>query len=145
MGKRPLAMLAELAQERRDAAGRRLARSLALLKDSQERLALLQRYRDEYGQRYARTGMGGASPGELQNFRGFLERLDQAVAQQRAEVEALARGASDSRGRWLEEHTKGKSLDVLAGRAQDAARATEARKLQKLLDEFSGRLAPQTS
>ena len=142
--KRPLALLAELAQERRDAAGRRLGRSLAALKDSESRLALLEGYRDEYKQRYARTGKSGAGPEELRNFRAFLERLDTAVTQQRAEVEALERGAIESRARWLDERTRGKSLDVLTERADYAERASEARRLQKLLDEFSGRLAPQT-
>ena len=142
--KRPLALLVELAQERRDAAGQRLGRSLLLLKDSESRLALLERYRDEYQDRYTRTGTSGVGPQELRNFREFLERLDKAVAQQRAEVEALARGASESRGRWLTERTRGKSLDVLSGRAADAERASEARQQQKLLDEFSGRQTPAT-
>jgi flagellar FliJ protein len=141
MKKKSIAMLAELAQERRDAAGQRLAQALTLLKDSEARLALLERYRGEYGERYARSAEGGIAPGELRNFRGFLERLDQALAQQRAEVEALSRGALECRAHLLQEHTRGKSFDVLAGRAEDAARAGEARRLQKLLDEFSGRLA----
>ena len=142
--RRPLEFLAELAQERRDAAGRRLGRSLTLLKDSESRLALLERYRDEYRQRYARTGSGGVGADKLRNFRGFLERLDQAVAQQRAEVEALARGADESRGRWLTERTRGKSFDVLTERAESAERTAEARRLQKLLDEFPRRLASET-
>jgi len=139
---RPLALLAELAQERRDAAGRRLGRSLAALKDSESRLALLERYRNEYRQRYARAGTGGVGASELRNFREFLERLDQAVAQQRAEVDALMRGSSELRGRWLQERTRGKSLDMLTERADSADRATEERRLQRLLDEFSGRSAP---
>src|SRR5262245_44858258 len=139
--RRPLELLAELAQERRDAAGRRLGQSLSLLKDSESRLTLLERYRAEYQQRYARAGSSGVGANELRNFRGFLERLDQAVAQQRAEVEALSRGAHESRGRWLKERTRGKSLDVLTERAENAERAAEARRLQKLLDEFPRRLA----
>lgn len=141
--KRPLALLAELAQERRDAAGRRLGRSLALLKESESRLALLERYRDEYKQRYARTAKSGAGADELRNFREFLERLDTAVGQQRGEVEALTRAASESRGRWLDERTRGKSLDVLTERAAGAERAGEARRLQKLLDEVALRWTPQ--
>ena len=140
--RRPLALLAELAQERRDAAGRRLGRSLAALKDSESRLALLTRYRDEYRARYTRTGADGAAASELRNFREFLERLDKAVLQQRSEVEALARGSAELRGRWLKERTHGKSLDVLTERAESAEHAAEARRLQKLLDEFAGRSAP---
>ena len=140
--RRPLALLAELAQERRDAAGRRLGRSLAALKDSEARLALLERYRNEYRDRYARAGSGGVGASELRNFREFLERLDKAVLQQRSEVETLTRGSAELRGRWLKERTHGKSLDVLTERAESADRAAEGRQLQKLLDEFAGRTAP---
>jgi len=141
MTRSSLALLSDLAQEKRDAAGKRLGRSLAMLNDSQGRLAMLERYRDEYHRRYAAAGQGGVAPGELRNFRQFLERLDQAIAQQRAEMVARARGVSESRSRYLEARLRGKSLDVLSGRAEDAARQGEARRLQKLVDEFAGRLA----
>src|SRR4051812_49077926 len=84
--KAPLSLLAELAQGRRDDAGRVLARSLALLKDSEARLAMLESYRNEYRRRYAANGKTGIAPHELRNFRDFLERLDKAIAQQRAEA-----------------------------------------------------------
>jgi flagellar FliJ protein len=138
---RQLSVLANLAEERRDAAGRRLGRSLALLEESRRRQALLAKYREDYRARLARAAAEGVSGDELRNYSGFLERLEQAIAQQRAEVEALERGVAEQRARWLDERRKERSIDVLAERAEDAARAAEARRLQKLLDEFSARIA----
>jgi flagellar FliJ protein len=141
--KAPLSLLAELAQGRRDDAGRVLARSLALLKDSEARLAMLESYRNEYRRRYAANGKTGIAPHELRNFRDFLERLDKAIAQQRAEAESLARAAGESRRQWLAEHARGRSMEVLVGRAERVEHAGNERRLQKLLDEFSARLSPQ--
>ena len=138
---RQLAVLAELAVERREAAGRRLRQSIDLLQASLQRLAMLERYRDDYRGRLARAGAGGVAADELRNFNGFLARLEEAHAQQRAEVEALERGVREQRGRWLDERRKERSIDVLAERAEDAARVAESRRLQKLLDEFSARIA----
>jgi len=138
---RQLTMLTDLAQERRDAAAKRLGRSLAVLKESEKRLALLAQYREDYRRRMAESAARGMSGDELRNFREFISRLDEAVAQQKNEVTTLTEGVADCRGRWLLERRKERSYDVLTERVDLEAREREGRRLQKLLDEFSGRAA----
>ncbi|MBK8064499.1 MAG: flagellar export protein FliJ [Betaproteobacteria bacterium] len=138
---RQLSMLAELAHERRDAAAKRLARAAAAHKESQSKLDLLERYREDYRQRLADAAAQGLAGDELRNFRMFLTRLDQAIEQQRAEAEALLRGMNDCRTRWMSERRRERSFDVLVDRADLATRQRDDRRVQKLMDEFAGRLA----
>lgn len=138
---RQLAMLTDLAHERRDAAAKKLGRAIAFLTESEKRLALLAQYREDYRKRLAETSARGASGEELRNFRGFVARLDEAIEQQRTEVETLKQGVAECRGQWLSERRRERSFDVLTERADLEARAAEARRLQKILDEFSGRMA----
>lgn len=137
--------LAQLARERCEAAGARLGKSLALLGESRSRLTLLERYRDEYRGRFASAGSQGITRDGLRNFREFLARLEQAIAQQRAEVAVLERGTEDARALWLAARRREQSFDILFDRAQIESRAIEARQLQKMLDEHSGRAAADAS
>lgn len=132
-----LSRLLGLAKEKKDAAALRLTKSLALVRESQSRLELLERYREEYRGKLRGAGSQGMSSDELRNFRGFLAKLDEAIAQQAAEVEALKKGATDCQGRWQAERRREKSFDVLAGRADERDRAGEAKRLQKMIDEFA--------
>lgn len=136
-----LTMLTDLAQERHDRAAKKLARALTMLKDSESRLALLENYCAEYRARLARNAATGVAPAEMRNFLDFIARLEEAVGQQRAEVEAIKKGVADCRTGWLLERRRKHSYEVLIERADLAQREVEARRLQKLVDEFAGRAA----
>ena len=136
-----LAMLTDLADERHDRAAKKLARALSMLKDSESRLALLQDYCADYHARLAQSAASGVAPAELRNYREFIARLEEAIAQQRTEVEALNKGVADCRTGWMLERRRKQSYAVLIDRADLATREVEARRLQKLVDEFAGRAA----
>lgn len=138
---RQFALLSDLAQERRDAAARKLARALKLLTESKARLELLEKYASDYRVRLALNVSHGVTADELRNFREFIAKLGEAIGQQRAEVETLARGVTDCRNGWMFARREGLSFDVLAERAEASAREVESRRLQKLVDEFAGRVA----
>ena len=136
-----LTLLTDLADERRDRAARKLARALAMLKDSESRLVLLETYCTDYRARLAQSAANGVAPDEMRNFRDFIARLEEAIAQQRAEVAALQHGVAECRSGWLLERRRKQSFEVLIERADLDAREAEARRLQKLVDEFAGRAA----
>lgn len=138
---RQLNLLAGLAQDRRDAAARRLGRAQSLLKESQSRHALLEGYCADYRARLAQNASAGVSADEMRNFREFIRKLEEAIRQQRAEVEMLERGVADCRNAWMRARREGRSFDVLSERFETALREREARRLQKLVDEFAGRVA----
>ena len=130
-----LTMLTGLAEESRDRAAKKLAHALKMQKDSESRLALLEDYRA----RLVRNAANGVAPAELRNFRDFIARLEEAIRQQRAEVEAIKKGVAECRTGWMLERRRKHSYEVLIERADLTQRELEARRLQKLVDEFAGR------
>jgi flagellar FliJ protein len=136
-----LTMLTDLAEERHDRAAKKLARALTMLRDSESRLALLENYCTDYRARLARNAAAGVAPAEMRNFRDFIARLEEAIGQQRTEVEAIKKGVADCRTGWMLERRRKQSYEVLIERADLAQREVEARRLQKLVDEFAGRAA----
>lgn len=138
---RQLTMLTDIAQDRREKAARNLGRTLSLLKESESRLALLESYCGDYRSRLARSTVTGISPDELRNFRDFIVKLEEAIGQQRAEVDVIRRAVGACRDGWLLERRREHSYEVLAERVQIGVRAEESRRLQKLTDEFAGRVA----
>lgn len=138
---RQLNLLSGLAHERGEVAAKRLGRSLALLRESESRLALLQSYFADYRGRLARNAAHGVSADEMRNFREFIRKLEQAIGQQRAEVEALERAVVENRRGWMHARREGRSFEVLSERAESLAREAESRRLQKIVDEFAGRAA----
>lgn len=138
---RQLSMLADIAQDRREKAARNLGRTLSLLKESEARLTLLESYCGDYRSRLAQNTATGVSADELRNFRDFIGKLEEAIGQQRAEVEAIRQAVVVCRDGWLVERRREHSYEVLTERAQLGIRAEESRRLQKLTDEFAGRVA----
>ena len=137
----PMQTLQARAEEATEEALRRLAELQNSSRESEARLVLLQRYRDEYRVKLDTATRGGVSAIELSNFRAFLARLEEAIAQQNADVAhwhaAVARGRSD----WQEAERRARSYAVLNDRRANQARGVAARIEQKQSDEFAARLA----
>ena len=136
-----LTMLTGLAEESHDRAAKKLAHALKMQKDSESRLTLLENYCADYRARLVRSAANGVAPAELRNFRDFIARLEEAIRQQRAEVEAIKKGVAECRTGWMLERRRKHSYAVLIERADLTQREFEARHLQKLVDEFAGRAA----
>ena len=83
--RRPLELLAELAQERRDAAGRRLGRSLTLLKDSEHPedgfyFIALNRYRTDLpGGVFGKMAVNVAADSARESTESYLTATKQAI------------------------------------------------------------------
>ena len=136
-----LTRLTDLARDRREVAARKLGRSLSFLRESEARLGMLGQYCADYHTRLAQSAANGVSVEEMRNFREFITRLEAAIGQQRQEVEALQQGVTDCRNGWLAERRRKRAFEVLIERADLTEREADARRLQKLVDEFAGRAA----
>lgn len=140
-----LEMLRDLAAERRDVALARLADMLGGCRTSEERLMLLERYRDEYRDRFARAAGAGMSPAELANFRTFLHRLGAAIDAQASEVSKWKTAVVAGESHLASERRRTQSFDVLIERRAQAARQKDARREQKLTDEIGARMAERAA
>ena len=137
-----LDLVIRVAADRRDAAALALAGSRRQVEAARRKLEMLSRYLQEY---LARTngGMqaGGTDPVRVANTRAFIDKLDQAILQQQAEVATCDTHAAGCLRDLTARETTLKSLETLRERRADEARRDESRREQKRTDEFGARAA----
>jgi flagellar FliJ protein len=131
--------LVELAGADSDIAARRLGEALSASRDAEQRLEMLQQYRDEYHARFHASMAQGLTASGYRNFQLFLGKLDQAIAGQRQIVEQAQQRIRQERGLWQECERKRRSYDLLAARAEQKELIKEGKRDQKAMDEHAAR------
>lgn len=134
--------LLELSNLRLEEATRQLGQLISSEQEASQRLALLLQYREEYQQRFLAAAQEGLGPTALRNYQGFLARLDEAIEQARALVEASKERTLAGQKNWLDKRRKAKAFDTLAQRHRASLATAEARQAQKELDEHAARRFP---
>lgn len=99
---------------------------------AEQRLAELIHYREEYTQQFANGGSLNAA--RLQDYRLFLDRLNQAVEQQRGLLVRAREESAAQRQRWLDLHTRAQALDKVVERYRGEERSDQERREQKETD-----------
>lgn len=136
-----LETLIELATSQTDEAAKRLGRAIRACEDTEQKLALLLQYRDDYEARFKAGLTNGISAAGYRNFQLFLDKLDTAIAGQQQIVQDAKRRIVDERGAWQSCERKRMSFDTLATRAEKVQQSMENKRDQKLMDEFATRQA----
>lgn len=100
----------------------------------------LKNYREEYLRKYTAPG-ASSDPVRLQNFRGFLDRLGEALRQHVQKL-GLARAEFESRRSiWTEKRIEAESLTRVVNRFRLEERHSVERSEQNESDELAQRLA----
>ena len=133
----PLQPLLDLSKDRLDGATRELGRLIATEQESVRKLELLQNYRDEYEARFRGAMSGGIGVEALRNYSAFIARIDEAIAQQRAQVNQQQNRTSAGKQVWMQHRNQVKAFDTLANRHLTIETRKQAKAEQRLLDEFS--------
>jgi flagellar FliJ protein len=131
--------LIELATKDVDEAAKQLGMAIRASEETEQKLALLLQYRDDYAARCQSGLTAGLTAAGYHNFRVFLEKLDYAIAGQREVVSAAHKRVNAARSAWQENERKRMSFGTLASRAEKQARQLETRRDQKLTDEHATR------
>lgn len=134
-----LTTLIELAEGRKNKAAQEFAQAAAAHSRARERLVLIENYRSDYETRMRNQtgiGMDGTLVG---NYARFIQQLTEAVDQQTREVERCASHMNATRAAFFNEERKLKSLEILAQREAQRLETSEAKRLQKQIDEFANR------
>ena len=132
-----VAMLKELAEQRRDACTRRLGKALAEQNEASTRLQLLLDYRTDYQGRLERASRDGIRGEGLRNYQTFLANLERAVEQQTDIVATVQETVLRIRADIANEQRQIESYAVLLKRRAHAATQKENRRQQALQDEFA--------
>ncbi|HEU4621578.1 MAG TPA: flagellar export protein FliJ [Burkholderiaceae bacterium] len=133
--------LIDQAQRARDAAAAQAAQATRQVADAQAQHTLLDRYRDEYRQRWTGVAQRGTSVTELATHRDFLSRLDVAITQQLGQIDhaqALARHAQE---KLTQAECKLQSLLRVQDNRQAALALKERRREQRADDETAAHAA----
>jgi flagellar FliJ protein len=133
--------LVHLAQQKNDAATKKLGQLNRQHQTAQEKLDALQQYRKDYQLKFQEEAKRGMAPADMKNFQDFIGRLDQAIQQQTKVIEQAKAGVQSGRTELIDTTRKMKSFDTLAQRHADAEKKLEAKSEQRIQDEFTGRFA----
>ena len=127
------------AHDRSEDALAELARHQQLLAAGEHQLGELQRYRLEY----AAAGDGSQTVGALLNRQGFVERIDQAIAQQTRDITRLERQLQQAREHWRQAHARESALSSVVQQHLELERQAEDRYEQSEVDERMQYRRPQ--
>ncbi len=134
-----LQTLLDLSNLRMDESAKKLGTLLAGERAAAERLQLLSSYRDEYNERFLGAAKTGLRPEEWQNYRNFLDRLDEAIGQAKEMLKLSQRQTQMGQEDWLDKRGKVKAYDTLALRHEQRQQYGEMKAEQKLSDEHAAR------
>jgi len=107
--------------------GSRLQAAQRLYLEECRKLKQLQAYREEYADRFDASGKQGMTALQLADFSRFVQKLDEALDNQREAVNQQTFRLEQVRGAWQKNYQKVDSLTKVG----DAARREEAKEERK--------------
>lgn len=131
--------LLHLAQQKNDAATRKLGQLNQQHQSAQGKLDMLQQFRKDYQEKFQEAASNGMDHHDLRNFQEFINRLDEAITQQRSVIEQSQRSVQSGRSELSDAQRRMKSFDTLAQRHIEAEKKLESKAEQKIQDEHTGR------
>lgn len=129
-----------LAQHQNDSATRKLGHLNKQQLGTQQQLEILRQYRRDYQARLQESTQDGMNPAELRNFQEFINKIDEAIAQQIQAVEQSKVSTQAGRVEFDSTRRKLKSFDMLHQRHIEEQKKIAEKSEQKSLDEHTNRL-----
>lgn len=129
----------DLMQNRTDEATQHLARLIATERNAKTKLDMLQRYRDEYAERFRQAATNGLAQPEWRNYQEFLNRLDEAIQQQLEAVTLQETHTAAGQANWQQQRAKLQAFDALFERHRASEARLQVRQEQKVQDEYAAR------
>ena len=133
--------LVHLAQQKNDAATKKFGQLNQQQQAAQAKLDTLLQYRKDYQTRFQEAVQNGMSQSDLRNFQNFIQRLDEAIAQQRNANEHALSSVQTGRNELQDTQRKMKSFDTLEQRHLESEKKLAAKTEQRQQDEHTGRNA----
>ncbi|BBP01214.1 flagellar export protein FliJ [Sulfuriferula nivalis] len=131
--------LIELSTREVDEHAKRLGLAMRAQVEQEEKLTLLLQYRDDYANRCQANLSTGLSTTDYQNYRIFLNKLEDAIAGQHEVIKAAIHKVTFEKHNWQTAERKRMSYDALAQRSQLQAQQQAAKRDQKETDEYANR------
>ena len=131
--------LIELATTETDEAAKRLGQCMKAAEETEQKLALLMQYRDDYAARFQQNLTTGLTAMGYRNFQLFMDKLEQAINSQKLVVRDAHVRVERERTAWQASERKRMSYGTLANRALKSKQLAESKRDQKQTDEHAAR------
>lgn len=114
-----------------------LGESVKYKNEQINKLSQLIGYRDEYLIKISEKSEKGVSSAQLQQFHLFLNKLNQAINQQKQSVEISERNVGQKQGTWLNKNSRAQAIGKVMSKLQSKEYIKRARKDANQLDEIA--------
>lgn len=135
-----LQILIEQTSEKAESLVKAMAKTQQKLNQGQDKLNMLQAYRDERESGVHSKASSGITGQQLRSQMAFVEKIAQAVAQQTSELEFLNTTLSHQRTQWQETLAEQRKYEALVEREKLRQAKLENKRDQKMNDEFAARI-----
>lgn len=122
-------------KQQEDNAGRIHGDAIKEAKQQQKQLDELMRYREEYAKGFEAMGKSGLSAIQAQEYRLFINRLDDAIIQQQQFVETGKTRCEASQQEWMDKRSKRKMISKVVEKRQSTEQLQEKKREQKELED----------
>ncbi|MDA7717903.1 flagellar export protein FliJ [Pseudomonadales bacterium] len=113
------------------------------LQQQEQALQNLLTYREEYTEKFKAQGNAGASAFKMHDFYCFLQKLDDAIVQQRQVLVNLAQQLEHSRLAWQRAHQRIEALQQVTDQSDQQEKTLARKQSQRQLEERFGLMAPE--
>lgn len=132
----------KIARNREENAAKALNEGHRIHNRNEAKLAELLAYQKEYTRRYEDAGRNGMNIDKINEFRRFLERLNDAISSQKKIVKASKVELDKKNKAWSRTRVKHKSLDKIASRHRSDENRDEELGEQSESDDRSQHMKP---
>ncbi len=113
--------------------------SCRYMQEQEAKLDELRQYHDEYLERFNTASRNGINAAQLREYQAFLSKLDLAIKEQEAVVQASDKNQSVKKELWQQKHIRSKVLDNVMQRYQAEEKRILEKREQKEADEKNQR------
>lgn len=136
-----LAPVIDMAERAEREAAKLFGQGQTQVAQAETKLGELRQYFSDYQQQWINEGSQGVSGQWLINYQRFLSQLESAITQQQRSLDWHRNNLHKLREQWQQRRARLDGLRKLVERYLQEARTAADKREQKLLDEFSQRLA----
>ena len=110
-----------------------------ILLQEQKKLDELSGYKEEYHQGYRDQGRSGVNIAQINNYLGFLSKIDQTVQHQLQVIEQKRVYVEQLKSHWIAQRSYLLAIEKVVDKRRQQILVREQRREQKLMDEFAQR------
>lgn len=137
MAKDPLLTVLKLAQDAEEQTALQLKSAQFERQKRQGQLDALNNYRLDYMKQMKGHQGNTLSANQYHQFHQFIKQVDSAIAQQVNAVKEADQQVQFRQTNWLEKQKKRKAIEMLLQQKAETALQAEAKREQKMFDEFA--------